>query len=191
LKQEAVIDLRMFSDEAPLDADRLADLEIQALFRRPDFFLSETGIVIADYGTDDFFPSYREFSCLGFLGKRLCYEEKSDQNITPRDSGFFKAFATTAMADTFTMGFGPDVFSTVRTHLRTTLQELTAKIETQTGVPCPSAEQFFDEAIVDHTKRWQTDKIVGPVRSSAGPSWLALAEIRVSRTESRFAASLN
>jgi hypothetical protein len=90
LKQEAAIDLRMFSDEAPLEVDTVVDLGIQALFRRPDFFLSETGIVIAGYGTGDFFPSYREFSCLGFLGKRLCYEEKSDQNITPRDSGFLK-----------------------------------------------------------------------------------------------------
>jgi hypothetical protein len=147
----------MFSDEAPLDADSLAELGIQALFRRPEFFLSETGIVIAGYGTEDFFPSYREFTCLGFLGSRLFYEEKSDENITLRDSGFFKAFATTAMADTFTMGFGPDVFSTVRTHLRTTLQELAGKIEAQTGVICQSAEQFFDEAIVDHTKRWTDD----------------------------------
>jgi hypothetical protein len=157
LKQEAVVDLRMFSDQAPLDESALAELGIQALFRRPEFFLSETGIVVAGYGTDDFFPSYREFSCLGFLGTRLCYEEKSDEVITPRHSGFFKAFATTAMADTFTMGFGPDVYSTVRSHLRTTLQELANKISAKTEVDCPGVEQFFEEAITDHTKRWTDD----------------------------------
>jgi hypothetical protein len=157
LKQEALLDLRFFSAEAPLNVDTLAELGLQALFRRPDFFLSETGIVIAGYGTDEFFPSYKEYSCLGFLATRLFFEEKSELKITPRDSGFFKAFATTAMADTFTMGFGPDVFSTVRSHLRTTLRDLAGKIEGETGVACANTEQLVSQAIDDHTKKWTDD----------------------------------
>ena len=157
LKQEALFDLKYFSAAAPLNVETLAELGIQALFRRPEFFLSETGIVIAGYGLNEFFPSYKEYSCLGFLASRLFFEEKSELKITPRDSGFFKAFATTAMADTFTMGFGPDVFSTVRSHLRQTLREMAGKIEHETGAACPSAEQFITDAINDHTKKWTDD----------------------------------
>lgn len=157
LINEAGLDLRFFSSGAPLDQPALVELGVQALFRRPDFFLSETGIVIAGYGSDQFFPSFKEFTCLGFLGEHLFFEEKSEQRMTPRDSGFFKAFATTAMADTFTMGFGPDVFATVRTHLRATLEDLATKIENETNVESPSKEQFFEEAINSHTKKWTDD----------------------------------
>ena len=107
LEAEAEANLRLFSDGAPLDKTALVDLGLQALFRRPHIFLSQTGIVIAGYGTEDYFPSYVEFSCLEFVGDWLCSMEKGDHAITQRDFGFFKAFATTAMADTFTMGFGP------------------------------------------------------------------------------------
>ncbi len=91
------------------------------------------------------------------LSDAVIFEEKSELKITPRDTGFFKAFATTAMADTFTMGFGPDVFSTVRSHLRTTLQNLAGKIEGETGVACATAEQLVSQAIDDHTKKWTDD----------------------------------
>jgi hypothetical protein len=78
LESEAETDLGLFSDNAPLDKSMLVELGLQALFRRPDYFLSETGIVIAGYGTDDFFPSYVEFSCIGFLAERLCADKKGD-----------------------------------------------------------------------------------------------------------------
>ncbi|CAN5298326.1 hypothetical protein BH11PSE4_BH11PSE4_15830 [soil metagenome] len=171
LKQEAKVDLRLFSADAPLEVEVLAELGIQTLFRRPDYFLSETGIVIAGYGTDEFFPSYKEYSCLGFLGDHLCFSEQGEMKITPRDSGFFKAFATTAMADTFTMGFGPDVYSTGRTHLRTTLREFAGKIDAETGSSAPSLEEFISDAITDHTKKWTDDvyeKHAQPLRRVIG-----------------------
>ncbi|WP_441252532.1 hypothetical protein AB8A28_19730 [Tardiphaga sp. 71_E8_N1_1] len=157
LKEEAKLDLKYFSANSPLDVEQLVELAIQAIFRRPSYFLSETGIVIAGYGTDEFFPSYKEFSCIGFIGERLCFEEKSELRISPRDSGFFKAFATTAMADTFTMGFGPDVYATVRTHLRSTLHDFAGKLKGEGDAEPEGMEQYVNDAITDHTKKWTDD----------------------------------
>lgn len=157
LKEEAKLDLKYFSANSPLDVEQLVELAIQAIFRRPSYFLSETGIVIAGYGTDEFFPSYKEFSCIGFIGEQLCFEEKSELRISPRNSGFFKAFATTAMADTFTMGFGPDVYATVRTHLRSTLHDFAGKLKGEGDAEPEGMEQYVNDAITDHTKKWTDD----------------------------------
>lgn len=153
LEAEAETDLGLFSDSAPLDKISLVDLGLEALFRRPGIFLSQTGIVIAGYGTDDFFPSHVEFSCLGFVGERLCATEKGDHAITQRDSGFFKAFATTAMADTFTMGFGPDVLNLVRSHLHDVLKDFAAKLSASP----PNLVDLVEEAVIAHTDKWTTD----------------------------------
>ena len=153
LEAEAEANLRLFSADAPLNKTDLVDLALHALFRRPQIFLSQTGIVIAGYGTEDFFPSYVEFSCLGFVGDWLCSMEKGDHAITQRDSGFFKAFATTAMADTFTMGFGPDVFSLVQSHLRDVLNDFAGKV----GSTVPDIEALVNETVKVHTDRWTAD----------------------------------
>ena len=79
--------------------------------------------------------------------------EKGDHAITQRDSGFFKAFATTAMADTFTMGFGPDVFNLVQSHLRDVLNDFAGKI----GSTVPNLEPLVNEAVKNHTDKWTAD----------------------------------
>ena len=153
LEAEAQANLRLFSASAPLNTTDLVDLALHALFRRPQIFLSQTGIVIAGYGTQDFFPSYVELSCLGFVGDWLCSMEKGDHAITQRDSGFFKAFATTAMADTFTMGFGPDVFNLVQSHLRDVLNDFAGKV----GSSVANLEPLVNEAVKNHTDKWTAD----------------------------------
>ncbi|MCS3725539.1 hypothetical protein [Bradyrhizobium betae] len=153
LEVEAETNLNLFSNSAPLDKISLVELGLEALFRRPEIFLSQTGIVIAGYGTHDFFPSYVEFSCMGFVGGRLCAAEKGDHAITQRDSGFFKAFATTAMADTFTMGFGPDVFNLVRSHLRDVLRDFAGKL----GANPQNLADLVDDAVSTHADKWTAD----------------------------------
>jgi hypothetical protein len=157
LEAEAQTNLHMFSADADLDKSILIELGVQALFRRPEFFLSETGVVVAGFGTDDYFPSYVEHVCLGFLAGRLHTEQKGKHDITQRDSGFFKAFATTAMADTFTMGFGPDVYSTVTSHLRTVLEEFSTKV-CKDELPPEEVKAAIDLAVKNHTDKW-TDEV--------------------------------
>jgi hypothetical protein len=154
IQAEADADVEIFLEGAPVDSAIVAELGLQALFRRPDYIQSETGIVIAGYGKDDFFPSFVEFSCLGFLGQHLSFEKTGEHAIDRRDSGFFKTFATTAMADTFTMGFGPDVFRSVRLHLQAALYDFADKIANDVGHPCANVDQFVDETLTSHTKTW-------------------------------------
>lgn len=154
LRSEAETDIGLFLAGAPLDVALLVELGLQALFRRPDFFQSETGIVVAGYGTEDFFPSFVEFSCVGFLAQHLCFDKTAKHAIDRRDSGFFKTFATTAMADTFTMGFGPDVYGSVRLHLQSALYEFANKIAADVGQPCNNVDTFVGETLKSHTDKW-------------------------------------
>lgn len=154
LRTEAVADLKLFLNDQPLDIDLLVETGLNSLLRRPEAFQSETGIVIAGFGATDFFPSFVEFSCWGFLEHALCHECTGERSIDRKDSGFFKTFATTAMTDTFTMGFGPDVYSIVRNHLKSELYDLAAKISSETGHTSPKLDDLVMEAVKSHTKKW-------------------------------------
>lgn len=153
-RAEAAADLKLFLDDQPLDIELLVEVGLQTLFRRPEAFQSETGIVIAGFGTKDFFPSFVEFSCWGFLAHRLSHDCTGDRSIDRRDSGFFKTFATTAMTDTFTMGFGPDVYGIVKNHLKSELYDFAAKISADTGHSSTKVDELVADAVRSHTKKW-------------------------------------
>jgi len=51
------------------------------------------------------------------------------------------------MVDTFTMGFGPDVFGSVRKHLQVAMRELAKKIEDETGVVSANVDAHIREAL--------------------------------------------
>ncbi len=171
LKKEAEADISLFLKGEPLDTSLLIELGLQSLFRRPDQLQTETGIVIAGFGADDFFPSFVEFSCSGFLSDHLRVIKTGEHAITRKDSGFFKTFATTAMTDTFTMGFGPDVFRSVRSHLRIALNKLGEKVCADVGQACSSLSQYVEEGVKSHTEKWTEEvfeKHARPLRQVIG-----------------------
>lgn len=171
LESEANTDADLFSKDAPIDLSLLVELGLQTLFRDDSNIQSETGIVLAGYGREDFFPSFVEFSCTGFLADHLCYEKNGQHAIDRYDSGFFKTFAMSSMTDTFTMGFGPDVFSSVRSFLRRTLQDFANKLTTDVGKTSAKVEDFIDQALKQHTDGWTEavfEKHARPLRRVIG-----------------------
>jgi hypothetical protein len=159
LRAEAVADIELFGSNTSFDPDALVRLGIDALYRDPTKYLATTGLVIAGFGDNEYFPAYEEFSGPGFIGDRLFFERTGGEAISTEDSGFFTAFATTSMVDTFTMGFGPDVFRSVRRHLRTGLNEFAKKIGEETGVAATKLPNYIKEAIKSHTDKWTEDAL--------------------------------
>jgi hypothetical protein len=141
LHVEAVEDIHRFGAQTTFDPEALVKLGIDALYRDPEAYLATTGLVVAGFGDDEYFPSYEEFHCPGFIGERLFFEKKGGLSISVEDSGYFSAFATTSMVDTFTMGFARDVFGSIRRHLKTEMRVLGNKIATATGAVAPDLVQ--------------------------------------------------
>jgi hypothetical protein len=154
LEAEAKTDARLFANDASIDHSLLVELGLQALLRDDNNVQAETGIVIAGFGKDDFFPSFIEFSCTGFVIAHLQFKKNGEHAISRYDSGFFKTFAMSSMTDTFTMGFGPDVYTSVRSHLRKSLQDFANKLTSDVGKTSKKVEDFIDDALKQHTDGW-------------------------------------
>ena len=154
LESEAKADEALFSKNGTIDHSLLVELGLQTLLRDDSNVQAETGIVIAGYGRGDFFPSFVEFSCTGFVADHLYFTKQGEHAIGRYDSGFFKTFAMSSMTDTFTMGFGPDVYSSVRLHLRKSLQDFANKLTADVGQTSAKVEEFIDQAVKKHTEGW-------------------------------------
>jgi len=159
LLTEAEVNIKYFGQDTTFPAAELVEIGLNAVFKRPEFALSATGIVVAGYGDSDYFPSYQEYVCYGFVSDHLYSTPKSNSRITHQETGHWNTFATTNMVDTFTMGFGPDVWGSVRSHLVTTLQAFAAKIQAELGGSCASLDKLIADALKEHTDNW-TDAVV-------------------------------
>jgi hypothetical protein len=154
LRLEAELDIKYWGANTTFPPEELVKIGIDALYRNPEAYLESTGIVIAGYGDDEFLPTSREYACAGFLGDKLLIEKKDEFKMSPRETGFINAFGTTAMVDTFTAGFGRDVFASVRSHLDPVLREFAKAIEAETSAISTKLETHIQDAIKKHTDKW-------------------------------------
>ncbi len=94
----------------PADSVNLAELAIMEIVREPRRHFSTTGIVFAGFGDDDIFPSMIEYISYGLIAGKLVSGEKNRETIDHNTPAALNAFAQTAMADTFMVGFGLDAY---------------------------------------------------------------------------------
>lgn len=156
LVREAELDLKLFANGAKIPKDDLIEVGANAVFCVPDTFLATTGVVVAGYGDDDYFPSYESYNCFGLIDDEIVVTKTGDFAITPKAQGHINAFATTAMVDTFTLGFGPDVLRSVRTCLEPALQAFAEKVCAAVGaaaVPQNLAE-LVNDTVSEHRDKW-------------------------------------
>lgn len=72
--------------------------------------MSKTGVVVAGFGLNDYFPSLREYNCYGLLLGNFLVTESSSLKADTDSPSQIKAFATTDMVDTFVRGVSRDVY---------------------------------------------------------------------------------
>ena len=138
-----------------VDLDNLADLAIRLLLKRYSQYMDKTGIVVAGFGENDYFPSYREYSCYGLLLGKFLFDEESNQQVDRNSPSFIKPFATTAMVNTFVVGFSPDVFGLVKEETRKSVKAFAESVSADHGVDFGSALDSSVENVVEqHTNAW-------------------------------------
>jgi len=135
-------------------------LEALAKLAVKEFFLytDKTGVVVAGYGKEEYFPVLETFHCYGFLGDRLILNRLSPTIMDANCPAVIQPFATTHMIDTFRMGISPDVFNTVNTSTTLAFGELTDKLIAELGttatLDAAKRVQIIDEVGSAHSDRW-------------------------------------
>lgn len=124
------------------------------------YYADRTGIVIAGYGNDDYFPVLEVYECYGFLGERLICSRKDDLSRVMDSSApaVIQPFATTSMIDTFRFGVAEDVFGAVFNSTLEVLPEFAKQVMEEVGAPgaVPEARllELAEIARNQHTDRW-------------------------------------
>lgn len=100
----------------PIDAERLARLGINFLFKRPEVVLnSYSGLVVAGYGSDEYMPGFCERHVYGFIGTRVFWRLQPGRAVNFTDTNsLIEPFARKSMIETFTQGASPEVWKFVR-----------------------------------------------------------------------------
>ncbi|MGB8923374.1 MAG: hypothetical protein WCC61_17945 [Pseudomonas sp.] len=121
-------------------------------------FSDRTGVVIAGYGKDDYYPSLEVFECYGFLGDRLIFSRQDPRNMDAESPAVIQPFATTSMIDTFRMGVAPDVFGAVFDSTSLALADFGRKVMEECGTPDAVQSERLAELVKEardgHTDKW-------------------------------------
>jgi len=121
-------------------------------------FADRTGVVIAGYGKEDYFPVLEVFECYGFLGDRLIFSRQPPRIMDASSPAVIQPFATTSMIDTFRMGVAPDIFGAVYATTTNSLTGFGKLVMEECGAATPISDdrmlEMVSEAHQEHTDRW-------------------------------------
>ncbi len=95
---------------------QIANLSIEGLYKFYEsvFRSNYTGVVLAGYGKDEFFPSYCELNYFGFVGAQLVWSDIATGSIDHSKSSAIEAFARKSMVETFLVGAAPSIWGHAR-----------------------------------------------------------------------------
>lgn len=92
-----------------VDIDKMLFIANRMVFLRVDDILPSTGVVVAGFGKQEFFPRYIHLEYRGFLRDLFCCRTVKDEQLSPDDVSAIIPFAQTAMSETFLFGVSPEV----------------------------------------------------------------------------------
>jgi len=74
VEAEAIRSIGLFNLTGLVDTSQLVALAVKTLFKDYIRFKSKTGVVVARYGDNDFFPGFCEYPCYGLMLDKLIYD---------------------------------------------------------------------------------------------------------------------
>jgi hypothetical protein len=155
LSKDLTPDLAAMNLDGIIDNKLLAELAILALYKQPEQVKPETGVVIAGFGDHQHLPSYSHYLCHGLLIGKLLFKKESEATVSFDEPSHIDAFATTAMVNTFSLGFSPDLFTEIRSELYDCLRIFAENIRSISGsAAIPDLGNLIETTVAEHTKRW-------------------------------------
>ncbi|MFM9972658.1 MAG: hypothetical protein ACKVQK_30130 [Burkholderiales bacterium] len=130
-------------------------LSVQTLYRKYQKLLGSSGIVIAGYGELDLYPAYHEMSVYGFLLDDFIYDDESQHAVSIDLPSVIKPFATTAMVDTFLLGFSQDVYLQVMTKYESSIKSLLDNVKKALKTTdIPQFDDLLKNAQSEYQEAW-------------------------------------
>lgn len=122
--------------------------------------MDSTCLVFAGFGDRDYFPVYVEYACYGVLLGKFVYDVVGSDKVDRDTTSCIKPFATTAMVNTFVVGFSPDVFSTVRKATDNALMTFATELAEEHGFDVEAKhEGRIRELVKEHTDTWANEAV--------------------------------
>jgi hypothetical protein len=140
--------------EEHVDAEQLSEIAIKLLFKHYPQYMDATGIVLAGYGNNDYFPCYREYRCCGVLLGKILSDDIDSKRVDRETPAVIKPFATTAMVNTFMLGFSPDVYDRVWQETMRTLRSFAESLKADTGAELSNLDDRINQFLETHTASW-------------------------------------
>ena len=145
---------------------RFVDMLIKFAVKQFLNYASLTGVVIAGYGKEEYFPVLEVYDCYGFLGDRLIVKknENDSKTMDATKPAVIQPFATTHMIDTFRMGVSPDMFDAVYDSTKAALGEMGSRVMAECGAQTPVSQQRLAE-IIEETRSFHVDQWFDQIRN--------------------------
>jgi hypothetical protein len=155
-----------------VSAAELAELSLTRTFRDFETLLSGeyTGIVFAGYGEDEFFPAYQEYSCFGFIARKLVVIARGAEAIdVKKNLSAIEGFATTSMVDQFIQGMNFDHYATTLLHFHRHARALCEDLFKELKVAPIDISKLVGDRQEAFRKEWQ--------RAVYKEHWAPLSEV--------------
>ena len=103
---------------------------VRVVYQRYRDLAPMTGVVVAGFGAESYFPGYVHYGCYGFINDHLAVRKiTKDVNIGGDEVSRIEAFAQTDMAETFMVGMAPELLGFVTEATNECLAKVTEELE--------------------------------------------------------------
>lgn len=133
----------------------VARLSIELTYKEPTSFLSYTGLVVAGYGADEIFPSFKSITVYGHVGEELLVVDEAEHSVTHDNGAHIQAFARSSMIDMFTRGVDHTLWGIVNRQSAAKFAELVDALRaTGLVIPANVAEPIVEAAQQSFRNAW-------------------------------------
>lgn len=170
-------------------AREVVEVAVVAVVKRQWTTMSDSGLVFAGYGNDEYFPNLVHFRCYGLLFDRLIFERGTPPAATIAHDNVSEIvpFAKSDMIKTFMYGASPDVMSHTEEYLGKALAVFGAELE-KAGLLPPNTDVSLHAApihaaVVEISGTYMVESHTNPLKQVIGlfsvPELADLAETLV------------
>jgi hypothetical protein len=161
----------------------LAATAIVGLYKKQVTVLDKTGIVIAGYGEDEFFPSCIVYECWGVLLGKVLYSEVNRKVVSHGNTAHIVPLAQSEMMNTFIHGISPaivaDIGAVYRKELHEFEKQACGEASDREDLRAAAGEKFLD-VLLDQLFEKHTAKLRRVVGSLPIDELAELAETLIS-----------
>jgi hypothetical protein len=118
-----------------------------------------TGVVIAGFGSDDYFPGYIHAACYGFLGDKLIVTDMKEEVIDGDNISKIEAFAQIEMAETFMTGVSPEVISIINQATTDCIQTVVTELQASGATLPTDWDKRSAQISREHWQQWMKKAI--------------------------------